>query len=163
MDKEYLILIMMWILGLLSLYLIPKKKFPIAIFALLSCQALTWLNCLIHVKYQLIAFPVREFPKATDVLLTTDFLIYPLICALCYILEPKGKWFIRFSSFVFWISILTIIDFLLEKYTDLIEYVHYNAIWTWINFFLIFMIMRFCTRWFFKDIRLFQADWRATR
>jgi hypothetical protein len=163
MMKEYWVLGLLWIVGIMTFWSVARNRLPIAIFSLLICQALTWLNTLLHVKFHLLAFPVREFPKATDLLFTTEYFFYPVICTVCYLFESRrSRMSERLLTVLFFISLLTLIDGCLERYTDLVEYLNYGLFWTWLDFIFIYYISRCCTNWFFKDVSHFQADWRAT-
>lgn len=65
MTLERLVLIIIWTLSVLAIILfIPKNKRREAVLSFLACQAITWVNSMLHVKYGLLEFPVREFPKS---------------------------------------------------------------------------------------------------
>ncbi|WP_396953728.1 CBO0543 family protein [Neobacillus mesonae] len=164
MLLEYKVIILLWITGLISLIkFVPKNRRRRMSFAVLLCQAFTWLSSMFHVKYHLLSFPVKEFPKATDLLITTEYLLYPLIFGFYIIYEPKKSILSRISYLSFWISILTVLDVLLEKYTDLIEYVHYDWYWTWVNFFALFSISNIIYQWCFTDLPLLRKHERTIR
>lgn len=126
------------------------------------CQSITWVNTMIQVKYGLLTFPVREFPKASDVLFTSEYIMYPLMCAFYYIYEPKSGKLLRFVYLAGCISFLTLVDNVIANYTDLIHYTKYSWYWTWINFFLIFLVVNVFCKWFFKP-GVFTQDRRTAR
>jgi hypothetical protein len=152
MTLERLILVLIWVTGSIAFLLyIPSQKRREAILSFLACQAITWVNGTLHIKYGLLEFPVREFPKATELLFTSEYIMYPLICAFYYIYEPASGKLLRLLYLVSCISCLTVVDVLIETYTDLIEYKNYNWYWTWIDFFLIFLLTNAYCKWFFQE------------
>jgi hypothetical protein len=163
MTLEYWVLILIWSASIVAVALyIPNHKRREAVLAFLACQAVTWLNSLIHVNYGLLAFPVREFPKATDLLFTSEYMMYPLMCAFYYIYEPYSGNLLRLFYLVGCISCLTIVDTVIVTYTDLIDYPNYSWYWTWIDFFAIFLLINIYCKWFFKQGICYQ-DRRVAR
>ncbi|WP_413305683.1 CBO0543 family protein [Bacillus sp. 1P10SD] len=96
-------------------------------------------------------------------LVTTEYFFYPLLSGFYLIFEPKRSLAIRILNLALWISGLTLMDVMLEKYTNLIEYVHYSWYLTWINFFCIFAITNLIYQWFFKDKAHFQVEKEAVK
>lgn len=67
--------------------------------------------------------PVREFPKATDIPLTLDYFFYPVLFAIYYVnKKAKGGLWSRCIYFFVWISVISLFDNVIERYTDLLEY-----------------------------------------
>ncbi|MCD9021498.1 CBO0543 family protein [Cohnella silvisoli] len=163
MTLERRVLIMIWIASIIAVVLfIPKHKRREAIVVLLTCQAITWLNGILHVEFGLLAFPVREFPRATKLLFTSEYMMYPLMCAFYFIYEPHSRKLLRLPYLVAWISGLTMVDVMIERYTNLIEYVNYFWYWTWIDFFLIFLLTNVYCKWYFKP-GVFKIDRSTAR
>jgi hypothetical protein len=161
MTLERLVLIVIWVASFIAVVLyIPRLKRREALIALLTCQAITWVNSMLHEKYGLLAFPVREFPKATNLLFTTEYMMYPLMCAFYYIYEPKSGKLLRFFYLAGCISFLTVVDVWINTYTDLIAYANYSWYWTWIDFFFIFLLVNVYCKWFFKQ-GVFNQDRRT--
>ncbi len=159
MKIEFLIIILMWVVGLISYILfVPKNRYRRFLFTFLVCKTLMWISVLIHTKYHLISFPIRELPKATRVLITTGYFFYPLICGFCVIFEPKGNLFKKLFNLSLYISGITIFEYMIEIYTNLINYIHYAWYWAWINLFCTFSATSLIYQWFFKDKNLFQKD-----
>jgi hypothetical protein len=163
MSKEALILVLIWVLGISAfVLLIPKNSRRRFIFAFLACQCLTWLDSLILVQFNLISFPFREFPKATDILFTTSSFMYPLIYAFYLFYIHKAKRIGRLLYLSIWVSGIAIFVELDEKFTDLLKFHNFSWYWTWLNFFLIFALLNVIYRWFFIDKALFQEDRETT-
>lgn len=164
MLLERLILVLMWLLGIVGiLVLIPRDKRRQGILAALMFQAIIWLCDMPSFYYGLLSAPVREFPKATDLAITINYIFYPVLFSVYYDHKRvKGSQWSRFAYFMIWISGVTLFDVVLEKYTDLLEYgkITWYGMWMYIGF--LFYIGQVCCNWFFKDDALFQAERRRT-
>ncbi|WHY66805.1 CBO0543 family protein [Neobacillus sp. SuZ13] len=162
MSVDYIFIMAMWVSGVVAyMFLTPKNQYRKLLFSLLTCQALLWINSLVHVEFNLLAFPVREFPKATDLLITTEYFFYPLLCGLYIAYEPKRSFKTRLIYLSVWISFITVYDVILVKYTNLVEYVHYAWYFTWIDFFCIFAVTNLIYQWIFKNKELFRIEQEA--
>jgi hypothetical protein len=152
MLKERILLIAIWLVSIaVTVLFVSKAKRREAALSFLACQCLTWINSLLRVKFHLLVFPVREFPKATDLLVSTEFFMYPLICAFYYIYDPKSSSvFRRFIHLCIWTTGADLVEVLLEKYTNLITYLHFTWYWTWLDFFVLFIVTNVYCNWFFK-------------
>ncbi|CAM3832732.1 CBO0543 family protein [Marinicrinis lubricantis] len=162
MSLEWIVITLMWCVGVISVVVCPKQHLRKLLFTMLLCQALTWVTTLIHVYYGLLSFPVREFPKATDLLVTTEYFFYPLICGYYVVYEPSRHVGARMAYLALWVTGLTTIDIVIERYTDLIEYIHYSWYWTWIVFFGLFAITNISCQQFFKSRALFRGEKEVT-
>lgn len=159
MSNEFLLVILMWIIGLISFILFtPKNRRRRLIFAFLVCKTIAWLNNLLQVKFNIILFPFREFPKASEVLVTTGYFVYPLLCGFYIIFEPKVNLISRFLYLIIWTTGLTVFEVILETYTNLIKYIHFAWYWTWVDFFCLFALTNIIYQWFFRDKTLFKED-----
>jgi hypothetical protein len=163
MSKEVLILTIIWVVGIAAFVLfVPKNSRRRFIFAFLACQCLTWLDSLFLVQFNLISFPFREFPKATDILFTTSSFMYPLIYAFYRFYIHKAKRIGRFLYLSLWISGIAFLVEMDEKYTNLLRYHNFTWYWTWLNFFCLFLLTNIIYRWFFIEKALFQKDRETT-
>jgi hypothetical protein len=163
MNIDYIVMALIWIIGLILLKVFtPKNRKRKLIFAIFICQAFIWLSDLIHVKYKLLLFPTREFPHATDILITTDYFFYPLLCGFYIIYEPKVNLLWRTLYLSLWISGIVLFDVLIERYTNLIEYINYAWYWTWGVFFCLFALTNLIYHWFFHRSLFFRAEKRVT-
>ena len=164
MNVEVIILFLLWVSGITAIALfIPRNRLRAFLFALLVCQAFLWVSTLIHAKYGLLSFPVREFPKATDVLFTTEYFFYPLTLGWYTRFEHKESLMIRLCYMAIWVTVITGIDYLIEKYSDLIVYENYAWYWSWLDFYIIIFLSSLIYRWFFKDHGWSQADRRVDK
>ncbi|MFJ8266581.1 CBO0543 family protein [Peribacillus asahii] len=160
MLMERLILVAMWLFGFVGLILfIPRKNRRKGLFAFMMFQAIIWLCDMPAFKYGLLSAPVREFPKATDLALTINYFFYPALFSIFYVHKKvKGSLWSSFTYFFVWISIITLFDIVIERYTDLLEYglLTWYGMWIYIGF--LFYVSRVCCNWFFKDYTLFHGE-----
>lgn len=161
---ERLILIAMWLFGFVGFILfIPRKDWRKGFLAFLMFQGIIWLCGMPAFQFGLLTAPMREFPKATDLPLTIDYFFYPVLFSIFYINKKvKSSLGYRFAYFIVWISIITLFDIILERYTDLLEYewITYYGMWIYIGF--LFYVSEVCCNWFYKDKTLYQTGRRET-
>ncbi|UJF33512.1 CBO0543 family protein [Paenibacillus hexagrammi] len=154
MTLERVILTIIYVISLvLWVWILPRSKWRELCVALLACQALTWINSLIHVQWGLYIFPVREFPKATNLSFTLEFFLYPFLCAISFIYEPKDSRLKQLCRIALWVSIAVAVDVLLNQYTNLVHYIRYTWYCAWVELYVIYWISNTYTRWFFKGMR----------
>lgn len=67
----------------------------------------------------IIAYPVREFPRASDLSITVEIMLVPICCALYVIYEPRKTWLARIRHLTVWTIGITVIDFVIARYTKL--------------------------------------------
>jgi hypothetical protein len=151
MSKEVIILVFSWILTIAMLIVfIPKNKLREAQVIYLFKQFITWLFGLTVVQFRLIEYPVREFSYANRASFSFEFFIYPAICAVFNLHYPEGKSKTgQFMHYFYFCTAMTVFEFLCEKYTDVINYLHWNWFLTWITLFITFYISRQYYLWFF--------------
>lgn len=160
MLMERLILVAMWLFGFVGLFLfIPQKDRRKGFLAFLMFQAVIWLCDIPAFKYDLLRAPVRELPKATDLPLTIDYFFYPVLFAIYYVhRSSKGNLWSRITYFFVWVSVISLFDILIERYTDLLEYEFLKWYGMWMYIVFLFYVSQVCCNWFFKDKALFQAE-----
>lgn len=150
MKPEYVILLGVWLLSFLLLGTLPRGKRRMASIAFLCKQ---WITCLLGhatVELGLISYPVRELASVSRTSFTYEFMAYPTVCALFMAHYPahKPRW-IQFGYFSLFTSVLTGLEWAMERYTGLIRYQHWNALCSWFSLFATFLITRlFCFRYF---------------
>ncbi|MFD1040659.1 CBO0543 family protein [Virgibacillus byunsanensis] len=153
MILEWTILIFAWILTACLLFIIPKDRKRIAIVAFLFKQAITLLFGLAVVEYNLISYPIRFFSDVNRASFTFEYFAYPTICGIFVSFYPYYRTRLyKLGYYASFCTVLTIPELLLEKYTDVIEYLHWSWYWTWITLFITLMLSRrFCV-WFFNGL-----------
>ncbi|MHC0035334.1 CBO0543 family protein [Pseudoneobacillus sp. C159] len=152
----------MWLFGLIGCFLfIPRKDRRKGFLAFLMFQAIIWLCDVITFALDWQRAPVRELPEATNLPLTLDYFFYPVLFAIYYINKKSrsGSWS-RFIYFFIWIFAITSFDFVIEKYTGILEYISLTWYSMWILFGSLFYISEVCCNWYFKDKALLQTERR---
>lgn len=153
MLMEYTILAAMWLVGFIGfLWFIPYNNRRKGLLAALIFQAFIWLCDMPSFQYGLLSAPVRIFPKATDLTVTINYFFYPVLFAIFYVHKKEEKRLLfKIIYFFVWISIITIFDTIIEKYTELINY----GSLTWFGMFIyigfLYFISLICCNWFYKE------------
>lgn len=135
-----------FISGMLLFVFVPKKNIPHAIIILLFAQTLSWISGILLVTFNLVSFPVREFPNATGVSFSRHFLVYPTIIVLYALYYPVDKKkSIQGYFILLFASMMTMYSYVTMKYTSLIE----MKIWVIYLLFTMFVIQLYTTIRFF--------------
>lgn len=152
MSKEVIIIAIAWILTVIMLLVfVPRNKFREAQVIFFFKLLITLLFGLLVAQYELIEYPVRSLSNATKVSFDFEYFIYPSICVVFNLHYPEMKnKFGQFMYYVYFCTVMTIIEILCEKYTDVINYIHWNWFLTWITLFITFYISRKYYLWFFR-------------
>ncbi|MEK4670459.1 CBO0543 family protein [Niallia sp. FSL R7-0271] len=152
--KNELILIVSWVISIgLLLLLIPKKYLRVSIIAFLFSSTIAWAYEYIQVLFGLLEFPYREFAKATKLSFSLHYAVYPTFFVFFIVYYPTDKSTLRkfFHTFLFNLLLATY-TFLLNKYSSLIEFKHWNFFLSvGINFFMLYIVRRFVF-WFNKGL-----------
>ena len=153
MNREYIIISFAWIITIVSLIkFVPKDKIREAQVAFLFKQIITWVAGLAVVELGLIEYPVRLFfPHANRASFSFEYFIYPAIGAIFNVNYPKNKSsFGQFMYYFYYCTTMTVIEVIIERYTDVLTYIHWTWYITWITLFITFYITRKYYVWFFK-------------
>lgn len=137
--------------AILLVLFIPRNKIRDAALIYLFKLFLTWLLGLTVVQLGLIAYPERLFAKATNTSFSFEYFIYPSICAVFNLHYPghKSK-FLQFLYYSLFCTVMTVIEVLVERHTNIIKYIHWSGFMTWITLFVTFFLSRQFYMWFFK-------------
>jgi hypothetical protein len=151
-NKDLLILFSAWVVTIIMLILfIPKSKIREAQLVFLFKMSITWLIGLLVVEFRLIEYPVEFFKYATKTSFTFEYFVFPSICAVFNLNFPDYKSnLIKFMHYFYFCTTMTIMEVLCEKYTNIIEYIHWSWYLTWITLFITFFISRNYYVWFFR-------------
>lgn len=153
-NPQYLYIIFAWVVTSISLVLlIPKQKISVAVVSFLFKQLLTWVLGLVVVQLDLIEYPVRLFPKATMTSFDFEFFIYPSICAIFIVHYPENK--SRVKQLLYYAAYctgITVVEVLVERYTDIITYKHWHWYTTWLSLFATLYLNKKLVGWFFRRV-----------
>ncbi len=152
MNRDSLIIIIGWLItSTLLIIFTPKEKIRQAIVVFMFKQLLTWLLGLTVAELGLIEYPVRSFAKATKTSFDFEYFIYPAFCVLFNLHYPRTKKLIvEFLYYFSFCTALTIIEIIVEKNTNIINYIHWTWYITWASFLITFYASRKFYLWFFK-------------
>ena len=152
MSKEVLILLFSWIIvSLMLLIFTPKNKIREAFLIFFFKQLITWFIGLVVVQYGLIEYPVRSFPNATKTSFDFEYFFYPATCVIFNLHFPEQKSNIRkFMHFFYFCSVMTVIEAIVEKYSNVITYIHWTWYITWITLYITFFLSRKFYLWYFS-------------
>jgi len=152
MSLELIILILSYIvLIFLLIKYVSKDKIREAQVIFLFKQVMTWLLGFIVVEHKLISYPQRLFAYAARTSFTFEYFIFPAISILFNLYYPFEKGLFRKLCYYFsYVSTITLIEVVLERYTELIEYHNWHWYWTWLSLCTTFYLSNKYYRWFFK-------------
>ncbi|WP_052144826.1 CBO0543 family protein [Halalkalibacter okhensis] len=150
-KREQIILRSVLIFGLISLpfsfHKPPIKDWLIVFFtkATLSSFVASYLTTEGGIK-----FPVRYKPDRFGISIVFDYLLFPLLCVWYNQLTYKSKWFLTIcKAFCFSIP-MTLIEILLERKTQTVEY---KKGWSWLTTFISLTVTFWLVRGFMSLIR----------
>lgn len=113
-------------------------------------QLLTWPFGILAVEYGGLKYPSRFLADAVGTSLTYEFLAYPAVGALFNLYYPKGRPWLYQTLYLFaYTSILTVGEVILERYTELVHYLHWNWFASWITILLTLLMNYLWYNWFF--------------
>ncbi|WP_342431285.1 CBO0543 family protein [Neobacillus sp. FSL H8-0543] len=155
MRIEWWILISVYALATGILLFIPKNKIRLAVVAFLFKQVITILFGLVVVELGLLEYPIRLFASVNRTSFTYEYFAFPVVCAAFNVWYPNGRnpvFQIGYYSGV--VSVLTAVEVIIEKHTDLINFIHWEWYTSWITICLSFYITRLFCVWFFAKGRV---------
>lgn len=139
------------ITALLLIFTTPKEKIREASVIFLFKQTMTWSMGLIVVELGLIEYPIREFVKAGGTSFSFEYFIYPSLCVIYNLRYPVGALWKKVGWILGFPSIMTLSEVILERSTELINYIHWTWYWSWISLCLTFLISRVFFLWIYKN------------
>jgi len=156
---ERFIMVSVFAISIASIFYIPKEKYRLALVSFFMFQAFTWPAIILLVELGKIEFPVREFPRATQVGFTTNYLFYPMIFVWFILMFPikaslfkKFLHYFIFVSFSVWFINFTAVFTALEN--PLAGTLFSQTVRTYITFFIYYFISRVFILWFSKRSNL---------
>lgn len=153
---ETFLLISAWILTPASLFLIPRAKAREAAFIFLIAQLFSWILGLLVVEFGLIEYPVHELSKANSTSFLFEYLLLPILAAQFILHYPSAKT-LKFKILYYLgvMSVFTLSEFLVERYTLIIKYHGWTWYYTFISMSLFFYLTMVVYKWFYKLPKVF--------
>lgn len=118
----------------------PPIKSKIIIF-LLTAYISTFLGVLV-VEKKMLEYPISFFSNYFSSSLLYEYLLFPVICIYFYQTSCHSNYFGMMLQCTLYSTVLTIIEAVLEKYTDLVEYHTWTWLYTLLSIFLLMMVIR---------------------
>lgn len=155
MKLEIYILIFSILTAMLMLWkFVPKEKLFNAHISFLFMQVQTWVYGAFVVEKRLIEYPVRFIYFAYRISFVFEFFIFPVISVMFNIHFPTGK---RLTHKILYIvafpTVITIMEIFLEKFTEVIHYLHWTWYWSWLTMLITLLISYRYYLWFFKKVK----------
>lgn len=159
MKIEQLLLLSASLLFLFSLFFIPKPKRRQAQFIFIFVQFPTWLLGLMAVETGLLQYPVHELAGANSTSFVFEYLILPIYCIHFNMIFPEDAAVMPKLLFYGAASgLLTGVEVIVERYTDIIDYIGWTWPMTFLSVAFILWLSRIMTNWFFSKKRGMPAD-----
>lgn len=139
--------IILWSLLIIGITLLfsslrkPPIKNWILIFSLASCFS-TFFGVLV-VEEKMLEYPVRFLGNYFSSSLLYEYLLFPVVCIYFYQTTYRSRYLNIVLQCILYTTVLTIIEFFFERYTELIKYHTWTWIYTFISTFLLMMFIRF--------------------
>ncbi|MEH7110185.1 CBO0543 family protein [Bacillus sp. JJ1764] len=156
MKVEIWILIISIIITIILLWkFIPRNKILDAHISFLFMQVLTWLFGSIVSEEKLIVYPVRFMEYAYRVSFTFEYFIFPAVSAIYNVnFHRLNNVKYKVGYMFFFPSIISGTEAILEKYTDVIKYIHWAWYWSWITIFITLQLSYWYYLWFMKKMKV---------
>lgn len=145
-----------WIIAIILFYFFGLRlKSCEAILSFLFMQAITWPLGFVVAEMKLIAYPVRFFEYASRSSFTFEFFVFPVVAALYSVHYPTNSTkFIKVAYSCLVVSVITIVEVILESYTDTIEYLQWSWYWSWFAMLASLQLSYRCSSWFLKKMKI---------
>ncbi|MDF2926467.1 MAG: hypothetical protein K0R57_5381 [Paenibacillaceae bacterium] len=148
---EHYFLIFVHAVGITAFLCIPRHKRKEAHAVFLFQGMLTWILGLSVVEAGWLMYPIRELNEASSTSFVFEFLIFPVTAAYYNIFypanQPVGK---RFAWLLLFAAGITLPEYFIERYTDLLEYTGWSWYWTTLSISATLCISRLFFLWFFR-------------
>ncbi|MGZ0086012.1 CBO0543 family protein [Caldibacillus thermoamylovorans] len=140
---EWLILWLLVAIGvgllLFSFRLLSLRE--VSISFLLNAYAASFFGAIVA-GAGLLEYPVRFFAAYTDNSVIFEYLLYPVVSVYVYATSRRSGWLGVAAQCAGYAAVLTGVEIVFERYTDLIEYRH----WTWGYSFVTMFFLTFAVR-----------------
>jgi hypothetical protein len=150
---ETILLIAVPTISILSLKFVPKKKAFQAQYIFLFTEFITWILGLTAVQLGLIEYPYREFSTVNRTSFSFEYLVLPIMCIHFNVRYPRHA--SKAIVLIYYLGIalmFTVAEYIVEKYTLILDYTGWHLYWTFISICFVFWLSRKSTQWFFKGI-----------
>ncbi|QOY38401.1 CBO0543 family protein [Anaerobacillus isosaccharinicus] len=154
MTNEQIVLFVLWITLPVILYkVIPKSRRREMVAVFLFFQTLTWIFSITLTYFGLLSAPVREFPDATKVNFSLEYIAFPTAAVLFQLWYPENKGKVR-RTVHYIVTVAGILFFMLivGELTELMSVNIDNLIRSFCNFTIELLLVRRYIVWFMKPV-----------
>lgn len=136
----------LWVLFFIGIVLLffslrkPSIKDWILIF-LLNAYLSAFIGHIV-VKEKMLKYPVRFLSEYFDESIVYEYLLFPVVCIYFYQTTYHSRYISIVFQCVLYTAGLTIVEVVLEKYTDLIAYETWTWMHTFISTFIVMIVVR---------------------
>lgn len=133
----------------LFLYVVDWRYFRdwTVVYLFKACLDFVWGSPVVSLK--LLEYPVRLLPQYYNTCILFELWVFPVSCILYnQVTRKQGLWPILYHA-AFFSAAITAIEYPIELYTDLIEYLN----WSWFTSFCTIFITFLCSRTFIAFFR----------
>ncbi|WP_372512750.1 CBO0543 family protein [Bacillus salipaludis] len=135
----------------MSVAFIPKDKVREASVIFLFQQCVTWFAGILAVGFHLLEYPVRELAKVNGTSFLYEFFLYPVVTIFFCLFYPKTNSFWKKPLYISaYSTALTLPEVIMEKYTNLISYIHWQWYFTWTSVYATLFLAWIFYKWYFK-------------
>lgn len=148
---EGLILTVGYLSSIMAFVVLLRKKPLEAQVVFLFHQMPTWVMGLVVVEAGWLAYPVREFQRATHASFLFEYLSFPVIAGYFVAYYPNNRGIVAKLMYFTAITLaIAVPEWFIERYTQLIKYVTWSWPWTFISVWIFFYVSLLFYRWFIR-------------
>jgi hypothetical protein len=152
---QYGFLGLVYLIGIAGFAAVPAARRREAHTVFLFQNMLAWFLGLIAVEAGWLIYPVRELAKSSSTSFVFEYLCYPVVTVYYNLYYPeKGSTAAKLGWSALFAVGITIPEYLIEKYTDLVKYTGWQWYWTTISISLTLAVSRLFFVWFFGPHRV---------
>ncbi len=152
---QYGFLGVVYLIGIVGFVAVPAHRRREAHAVFLFQNMLAWFLGLIAVEAGWLIYPVRELAKSSSTSFVFEYLCYPVVAVYYNFFYPeKGSAAAKLGWTALFAFGITIPEFLIEAYTDLVRYTGWKWYWTTISVSLTLAVSRLFFVWFFGPHRV---------
>jgi hypothetical protein len=158
--RDTIILASVWVITIIILIISTNRKNLIKThLSFLFMQVPSWLFGALVVQGRLIEYPVGFLKIAYRASFTFEFFVFPAVSSVFNVHFPREKpWYIKALYILSFPTLITIIEVILEKHTNLVKYINWTWYWSYITITLTLLLSYWYYLWFFEKIKKTYVD-----
>lgn len=151
---QYGFLGVVYLIGITGLAVIPARRRREAYAVFMFQNMLAWILGLIAVEAGWLVYPVRELAKSSSTSFVFEYLCYPVVAVYYNLYYPeKSSAAVKLGWCLLFAVSITIPEYLIETYTDLVKYISWEWYWTTISISFTLSLSRLFFVWFFGPLK----------